>query len=346
MQQWKNKSPRGEDDGDQPTDVSEVFFELANAPWVKYRRERDGGEINVAIRQDVQGAAQQHTGGIVWETAYLLLEYLLSSVQEPNSDADQVSNGDDDQHSLSGVGNKFVCRVLDSILDRCSSKPTTRKDSKNRKIVELGAGCGMLGIVLASVLEQQSNETDNASPTCSVIVTETGEVMRNLESNCRNNRIGKCLENLHEKELDWTTYKEDCARGDPSVDPGSIDLIVGTDVVFSTRFVEPMLQTMEYVSHDDTCAILCLQERCADAHALLLVKAGEYGFTIKDSSEMIFDAYPACAWGRDLDCKLLVFTRTKPNKKEKKKKRKGARRRNNRKTRRKSDLQTKRATYD
>lgn len=53
-------------------DPEEAFFELANADLIGYRL--SSGAI-VEIAQDATSCGQ-HTGGIVWETSYLLLEYL------------------------------------------------------------------------------------------------------------------------------------------------------------------------------------------------------------------------------------------------------------------------------
>lgn len=59
-------------------DVSLVFFELANASEIEYRTT---SAKNLVLRQDVS-ACGQHTGGIVWETAYLLVTY-LQAINKP-----------------------------------------------------------------------------------------------------------------------------------------------------------------------------------------------------------------------------------------------------------------------
>ena len=65
--------------------VSNVFFDLANASEILYRVRYQDDESNndssrcdqyLSFQQDM-GACSRHTGGIIWETAYLLLEYLL-----------------------------------------------------------------------------------------------------------------------------------------------------------------------------------------------------------------------------------------------------------------------------
>ena len=54
------------------------------------------------------------------------------------------------------------------------------------------------------------------------------------------------------------------------------DVIVGTDVVFAERWVEPLLRSMRRCAGQRTVVWLCLQERCAAAHALLLARAPAY----------------------------------------------------------------------
>jgi hypothetical protein len=126
----KAQKVSGSYDGNEDADVSSVFFELANAPSVSYRLQAsdsidddddDDDDSNhdnsaatkttsnhdaIVIRQDV--SAETHTGGIVWETSYLLLNYLLSS---------------------------------NNWLIRNRTAATTSTTSTTTTILELGAGC-------------------------------------------------------------------------------------------------------------------------------------------------------------------------------------------------------------
>ena len=80
---------------------------------------------------------------------------------------------------------------------------------------------------------------------------------------------------------------------------------------------------MRYLAHDETVGYLCLQERCKDSHRLLFDKAATYDFKIEDISDE-YAALPECAWGKELECCLLMFT---IDKKVAKKTRKGKRKR-------------------
>ena len=308
---WKKhcSNNREEDETSYEEAVSNVFFELANAPSVSYRLKappsistsqnaEDTDESTtqqntptttksqisaITIKQDVSGAAQTHTGGIVWETSYLLLNYLLSSTN------------------------------------------WLSRNGERKTILEIGAGCGMLGLTLHKALELGiiGNEDDGNKAASRVIITETNEVMDNLRKNLERNYpssssdtsdsvIEKKSTKLHElsvEELDWTRCEEDCARA--KIKSRSVDCIVGTDVVFSTRFVRPMLETMKFLSHSRTIVYLCLQERCRDSHELLLGEAIKYGFRIEDISEAVYNDLSlahSCSFGRALECKLLKFT--------------------------------------
>jgi hypothetical protein len=327
---------------DDPCDVSDVFFELANSPLVGYRLvaggrrcDKDGGSrhrhrpqqgsahsTTVVIEQDVSGAIQKHTGGIVWETSYLLLNYLLHR------------------------GGEVVVQSA------------AGSDTRGRTVLEVGAGCGMLGLSLYKadrlglIGDYELSKNGPAPPLLDrVIVTETGEVMdslrKNMERNFSSDGGGGDLDEddnddvcggirqhqdgepsaavqepstpssrgrrhrmrqggLSVCQLDWTTCKEDCDK--VGIDAHSIDLLVGTDVVFSTRFVGPLLETIAYLAHAHTVAFLCLQERCRDSHDLLMRTAVDYGFTIQDISDHVYDTVPSCSFGRDLECKILKLT--------------------------------------
>jgi len=171
--------------------------------------------------------------------------------------------------------------------------------------------------------------TSSSSPSSSrVILTETNEVIENLRknlernypslsfndettSNCKGNgnQTNAPIHRLFVDELDWLRCKDDCANA--NIEAHSVDCIVGTDVVFSTRFVLPMLETMRFLSHPKTVIYLCLQERCKDSHQLLLKEAIRYGFRVEDISETVYDDKDlarSCGFGRALECKLLKLT--------------------------------------
>lgn len=242
------------------TDVANVFFELANSPLISYRI---NDTMDIRIRQDVE-ACGEHTGGIVWETSFLLLNYLRSL---------KMGDGTTNQ-------SKYPC---------------------GKRLVEVGAGCGMLGLgIYHSKLAKQ------------VVMTETDQVLANLKENMAANfKKGKKrtkkgaesnVDRLRACALDWTRCEEDCQKA--GIDPHSADMIVGTDVVFSMRFVDPLLKTLRYLAKDTCTILLCLQERCKDSHELLLSRAKYHDLSVKDISVEV-TSIPSCEWGKDLECCVL-----------------------------------------
>ena len=162
----------GNDDGE-GSDVSEIFFELADASEVAYRlksagesrgiasssndgaKEADGRSVcqkdqTITVRQN--SSVQEHTGGIVWETSYLLASYLLERDYVPNQRLCQRANR--------------------------PSANTSTQPSPLGKVLEIGAGCGMLGLVLAA-----------SRLASSAILTECTEVMDDLRSNVARNIV-------------------------------------------------------------------------------------------------------------------------------------------------------------
>jgi predicted nicotinamide N-methyase len=319
-QDKEGEQEEGEDDISGAA-AANCFFELANATHVSYRiddnllhyptnnNKKDNKKDNknrkkeedwavLKIRQDHHAACGQHTGGIVWETSYLLLNYLRQRRRwQRRRESPPCCHGSPSTDEKT----------------RDNAEDPHAPDGDIQTVLEVGAGCGLLGIgIYHSKLAKR------------VILTETDSVLSNLTYNVQQNnhihnknKINHTNNNntsqTHLKaatnesmirvcELDWTRYKEDC--GASTIEPHSIDLIVGTDVVFSTRFVRPLLETLRYLAHSHTQILLCLQERCPDSHRLLLESAREYGLTVRDISEQVTDV-PSCEWGKELECCIL-----------------------------------------
>lgn len=255
------------DDDDDP---SLAFFELANAPVVAYRLLTTDDTDGVLVRVRQNSNAQTHTGGVVWETSYLLLEYLL---QGPSSSS--LSLG---------------------------------------RVVEVGAGCGLLGIALAA-----------AHRATEVTLTEVDLVLPLLRENAKRNqalvesrrdtgRKHHDAVQLRARRLDWTRCERDAGRA--GLEPHSVDTILGTDVVFAPELVEPLWRTLRYLSHARTVIYLCVQIRCAVSHGILLNEASSYGFVMRqitnddddDDDEKTAATLPP--WAMKMECFLFRITRT------------------------------------
>ena len=104
--------------------ISNVFFDLANASEILYRvrhqYDRNNKDINtndkyLVFQQDM-GACSRHTGGIIWETSYLLLEYLLE--RHRNSAYEEIKLG---RICELGAGVGFLGQCL--VAEGCSCTP-------------------------------------------------------------------------------------------------------------------------------------------------------------------------------------------------------------------------------
>lgn len=283
------------DSGKSKMDTAEIFFELANAPIVGYKlssikcssskkrklENRDSCDTTTAailVQQD--NSCQSHTGGIVWETSYLLANYLCA-------------------------------KYLQGEATDKSNNTSRRKRGPLGKTLEVGSGCGMLGLILS------------ASGLCKkVVMTETEEVIPNLLKNVEYNKHDKnsCAAQLKlfssktisVRQLRWDAFNEDIRHCQSELkiddlDPHTFDTIVGTDVIFSTSLVKPLLKTLRKMSHDETNIYLVVQVRCEDSHALFLKKASKYDFNCLDCSEKLSE-FPSCSFGLELDCRLLHLT--------------------------------------
>lgn len=235
-------APHQADVGGDNDDLQTRLFELANAPAVTYRCQ--GGQ-RITVRQDRE--AQVHTGGIVWETAFLLALFLEQQ-----------------------------------------QRAATPSSVRARHVLEVGAGCGLLGMVLAAA-------------GCDVVLSEHPIALANLQCNVA--ACNRLSERTRVVQLDWTEKADvnalvaaQRARGCPPC----FDTIVGTDVVFSEQLVVPLLQTIHALAGAETTVWLCLQERCAAAHKLLLASIPNY------FRECTVIQSPAAAAGEDSAVKVAA----------------------------------------
>ena len=248
----------------------------------KIPQERIPELFMLRIRQDAS-ACGKHTGGIVWETCYLLLEYLQHTKPAPHTTLGRCLEV--------GAG----CGLLGQVLwyrGQCQCMVLTETDL-------------VLDNLRANVQrnqrpqQPQPNLDNDRHPSLSDRATSGG---------------------LHCCRLDWTEPVQVQQQATTEQDAQGLlqepfDTIVGTDVVFAPHLVDPLLRTMRTLSHHRTVAYLCVQIRCAASHALLLERASIYGWTIVDRTPDL-PTIPSCAWGAELECHLLQListgTRTHP----------------------------------
>ena len=351
-----NKKYYAEEQEEQDLSAADKFFELANAPIIGYKIIISNSQQSISASASASASAaifiqqdnscQSHTGGIVWETAYLLANYLIAKYKNENESSITTIKEDYHYHQGNNSNNNN-----DNNNNNNNKKKKERKQLG--KTLEVGSGCGMLGLILA------------ASGLCKrVVLTETNDVMANLQNNVQLNlttssaaaaassssssssswsksKIAKRLKKVSVRQLRWDAYEEDiksCHNHDDlhddhndlhndnhnnneknDLDPHTFDTIIGTDVIFAPKLVKPLLETLCKMSHERTNIYLCVQIRCQDSHALFLKMAKEeFDLECNDLSSE-FSLIPSCAFGVELECHLFHLIQQQQRKKKSRK---------------------------
>lgn len=130
---------------------------------------------------------------------------------------------------------------------------------KGKRVIELGAGCGVAGFGMALL-------------GCNVITTDQIEVLpllkRNVEWNTSRisqiNPGSDLLGSIQVVELDWGNEDHIKSVGPP------FDYIIGTDVVYAEHLLEPLLQTIFALSGPKTTILLGYEIRSTSVHEQML----------------------------------------------------------------------------
>eukprot|EP00041_Stephanoeca_diplocostata_P012526 m.209666 g.209666 ORF g.209666 m.209666 type:complete len:331 (+) comp18992_c0_seq5:217-1209(+) len=214
--------------------------------------------LGYRCQDDTLLAIQQHpavddcTGGVVWETAVALAMFLESKLK------------------------KFLSTV----------------HVRKHIVVELGAGCGLLGLVLARA-------------GYAVVLTEVSQAMEHLAFNVDKLATASGSRNAVATQLFWGS-KEDIACVQEVMSSPHADAIVATDVIFADELVAPLLQTMHALCGPHTVVFVCVQERSATAHALFLKQAADQFARVEHWSERLWNS-PGCSFARECECELFVL---------------------------------------
>jgi Lysine methyltransferase len=229
-------------------DLSLAFFELANAATVGYRlyeeeevelggSETRGGEnttdsigqskkdlstntpIVVTVQQDVT-ACGNHTGGIVWETSYLLISYMLYTQNIRQSSWGRVLEV--------GAG----CGLLGLTLFASNACDEVILTETEEVFTHLQAN-----------LERFSQQSKDTS------------TMQSLVSRPNMHRCQAQILDWRWKKKKLVSLNLASSSSRRQQQP-YFDTIVGTDVIFSPTLVSPLLRTLRDVSNDQTIVYL------------------------------------------------------------------------------------------
>ncbi|KAI3997114.1 hypothetical protein MKX01_008958 [Papaver californicum] len=130
---------------------------------------------------------------------------------------------------------------------------------KGKRVIELGAGCGVAGFGMAML-------------GCDVVTTDQIEVlpllMRNVDRNTsrilQSHLDSSSFGSIKAAELDWGNEKHIQAVEPP------FDFIIGTDVVYAEHLLDPLLQTIFSLSGPKTTILLGYEIRNMVVHEQML----------------------------------------------------------------------------
>eukprot|EP00039_Didymoeca_costata_P002408 m.60000 g.60000 ORF g.60000 m.60000 type:complete len:236 (+) comp11286_c0_seq1:176-883(+) len=123
------------------------------------------------------------------------------------------------------------------------------KDGK--KIIELGAGCGYLGLIIAKNI---------ASAHVCVTEMATGGALSHLKHNIKLNQHKEMVgNNIEAKECDWIDYGDDGNDSAASLDllGQQWDIIVGSDLVYNDIGVAYLPKVISKLASKDTTTLYC-----------------------------------------------------------------------------------------
>ncbi|XP_021145395.2 protein N-lysine methyltransferase METTL21A isoform X1 [Columba livia] len=129
-------------------------------------------------------------------------------------------------------------------------------DLRDRSVIELGAGTGLLGIV-ATLLGARVTITDRAA------------ALEFLESNVQANLPPEIRPRAVVKELTW-------GKDLGNFSPGAFDFILGADIVYLEETFAELLQTLDYLCSEQTVILLSCRIRYERDHKFLKMLRGRF----------------------------------------------------------------------
>lgn len=158
--------------------------------------------------------------------------------------------------------------LFDGALCICNYIETLHKASndifKNKTVIELGAGCGLPGILTYKLGGN-------------VILTDIEETIELLEENIESNIIEKNENNLIAKELDWL-------KDEQLTNFEKYDFILAADTVYSVDCIIPFLSVLKALSKKETKIIFAhpapREPKASEKFWNLLSNSDEYKFKI------------------------------------------------------------------
>ena len=131
---------------------------------------------------------------------------------------------------------------------------------ENKNVLEIGAGPGAGGLVSALL------------PTSKVYITDRDPgVLQLITKNIEANKDKIPIEKVEVAPLDWTNSEH------LSNFKGKVDVIIGSDILYSLSMVDGLVNALEFLSHKESVIIFAM--------AIRGVRGGEYDHFIKKLTE-------------------------------------------------------------
>ncbi|NXB32009.1 MT21A methyltransferase, partial [Eulacestoma nigropectus] len=146
--------------------------------------------------------------------------------------------------------------VWDAAVVLCAYLEMEGIDLRDRSVIELGAGTGLLGIVVTLLGTKEPAGVRALYSTCCARVTITDRVaaLEFLESNVQANLPAELRPRAVVKELTWGKDLDNF----PS---GAFDFVLGADIVYLEETFAELLQTLEHLCSEKTVILLSCRIR-------------------------------------------------------------------------------------
>jgi len=136
----------------------------------------------------------------------------------------------------------------------------TRKTRGGLNIVELGAGCGIVGISLAQMI-----------PKCNVLLTDLDDAQEMLQRNIKCAQLA-AASTVRQAVLDWAVPL------DESVLPQRIDLVLIADCIYNTDSIPSLVKTLKQIHvHSPDCRSFVARKPRHDSEMLFFKLIEEAG---------------------------------------------------------------------
>ncbi|NXA06001.1 MT21A methyltransferase, partial [Sapayoa aenigma] len=153
--------------------------------------------------------------------------------------------------------------VWDAAVVLCAYLEMEGIDLRDRSVIELGAGTGLLGIV-ATLLAGAKEPVGALYSTCCARVTMTDReaALEFLESNVQANLPSELRPRAVVRELTW-------GKDLDNFPPGAFDFVLGADIVYLEETFAELLQTLEHLCSEQTVILLSCRIRYERDHKFL-----------------------------------------------------------------------------